>query len=300
MPRQRIADASKSFFFAGPGQEGDFHLAEVVHRDPLAAAWFIQLIMLFSTCGSFIACVVSIAFLCKHWDHCSGCDRPLRWWLLVQVPLQAIQVPVRLVLFATVRSVQRARGDLQDAVRSLTGSSAWHASKTASLILYGWFILGFVWWMHSTRCETCPGITLLTVAVMTLSLARAVVTLVAFMFLFPPLEDHGHDVAEVGSKVEAATPCLVDSLAVVRFPSPPDQESWLDTGEPSCAVCLADFCGGDLLRRLPCRHHFHKSCIDKWLFRNKRCPLCMTAIDELVTATGTSKACQRKGWAMCD
>lgn len=297
--RQNIADATRALFFADAGQEGDDHLVEVVRRDAEAAAWFIQLTMFFSTCGSFIACAVSIAFLSVHWSRCSSCDRPLRWWLLVQALLQAIQVPVRLVMLMTVRSVQRTEGDLQASVKSLTGSPAWCASKTSSLVLYGWFILGFVWWVHSTECEACPGIDVLTGAVMALSAARAAVALVAFSLLFPQL-DLEFDIPEATSKVEAATSRQINALPLVRFPREPDKEVWLDTGEPSCAVCLADFCGGDLLRRLPCRHNFHKGCIDKWLLRNKRCPLCMSAIDELATSPGALKACRRKAWPLCN
>ena len=45
--------------------------------------------------------------------------------------------------------------------------------------------------------------------------------------------------------------------------------------ETSCAVCLSDFERDAVLRRLPCGHCFHRSCIDKWLKRNKVCPLCL-------------------------
>lgn len=42
-----------------------------------------------------------------------------------------------------------------------------------------------------------------------------------------------------------------------------------------CAVCLAAFESQDLVATLPCRHHFHRSCIAKWLSECRRsCPLC--------------------------
>lgn len=296
--QRRITDATKAFFFADAGHEGDDHLVEVVRRDPEAAAWFIKLTMLISTCGGSIACAISAVFLFMYWEQCSNCDRPLRWWLLVQAVLQAIQVPVRLVIFFTVRSVHRAAGDLQTSVRCLTNSRAWYVSKRASLVLYGWFILGFVWWLHASRSERCPGIELLTGAVMALSAARAALALVAFALLFPPCEPE-FEVPEAVSMVEAATHRQINTLSLVRFPSKPS-ESWLDAGDPTCAVCIADFCSGDLLRRLPCRHNFHKGCIDKWLLRNKRCPLCMAAIDVLPTGPEASKACERKGWHSCN
>lgn len=295
--QQRYHDAVRQFFFANEGEEGDDHLIEVVHRDADAAASFIQLTMLFNLFGSFVACAASIAFLSLHWDRCASCDRPLRWWLLVQTFLQAVQIPVRSVIMMTVRSVHKNGGDLQETVRCLTASPAWRASKTASLVLYGWFILGFVWWVHSSKCETCPGIDVLTGAVMVLSVARAAVALMAFALLFPPLE-RDFDAPEE-SKVEGATPSQISALTLVRYNQHSDQ--WQHEVDPSCAVCLGEFCNGEMLRQLPCRHHFHKGCIDKWLCRNKRCPLCMAAIDEeLVVTVEAMKASRRKVWPMCN
>eukprot|EP00730_Choanoeca_flexa_P000152 TRINITY_DN10069_c0_g1_i4.p1 TRINITY_DN10069_c0_g1~~TRINITY_DN10069_c0_g1_i4.p1 ORF type:complete len:453 (+),score=119.88 TRINITY_DN10069_c0_g1_i4:130-1488(+) len=42
----------------------------------------------------------------------------------------------------------------------------------------------------------------------------------------------------------------------------------------SCAVCLEDLIAGDICRRLPCKHLFHKECIDPWLIGHATCPLC--------------------------
>lgn len=305
MMRQRVAAATRAFFFARAGQESDDHLVEVVRRDPEAAAWFIELTTLFSIVGSFLAFMVSMSFLCVYWEQCSSCDRPLRWWLLVQALLQAVQVPVRAVTLLTVFACRGlADGALEASVRSLTGSPAWSTSKAASLVLYGWFILGFVWWVHSTKCESCPGIDILVAGTMALSAARAAVALVAFWLLFPQ-EDQEFDVPEPPCKVEPATSEQIDALPLVDFEHAPERgmtHSWSDgaAGEPSCAVCLTDFSGGELLRRLPCRHDFHKNCIDEWLLRNKRCPLCMCAIDEHATPPCVSKASRRKSWPLCN
>eukprot|EP00927_Polykrikos_kofoidii_P039032 TRINITY_DN33471_c0_g1_i1.p1 TRINITY_DN33471_c0_g1~~TRINITY_DN33471_c0_g1_i1.p1 ORF type:complete len:546 (-),score=75.10 TRINITY_DN33471_c0_g1_i1:120-1553(-) len=45
-----------------------------------------------------------------------------------------------------------------------------------------------------------------------------------------------------------------------------------------CSLCLEPFQNDDLLRVLPCSHHFHKTCIDTWFaarrLRPRPCPLC--------------------------
>ena len=41
-----------------------------------------------------------------------------------------------------------------------------------------------------------------------------------------------------------------------------------------CRVCLRQYINGDLVRYLPCRHHFHRACIDQWLLhRHPTCPV---------------------------
>lgn len=41
-----------------------------------------------------------------------------------------------------------------------------------------------------------------------------------------------------------------------------------------CCICLSAYENGTELRELPCNHHFHCNCIDKWLHMNATCPLC--------------------------
>jgi hypothetical protein len=42
-----------------------------------------------------------------------------------------------------------------------------------------------------------------------------------------------------------------------------------------CTICLEACRGGENLRRLPCKHCFHKQCIDRWLHTKAACPICL-------------------------
>ncbi|KAF8104833.1 hypothetical protein N665_0166s0018 [Sinapis alba] len=44
--------------------------------------------------------------------------------------------------------------------------------------------------------------------------------------------------------------------------------------DAECCICLSAYEDGSELRELPCGHHFHCSCVDKWLCINATCPLC--------------------------
>ncbi|KAJ6419502.1 hypothetical protein OIU84_029579 [Salix udensis] len=53
-----------------------------------------------------------------------------------------------------------------------------------------------------------------------------------------------------------------------------------------CAVCLSEFLEGERMRKLKCKHAFHKDCLDRWLeeYLAATCPLCRTEVlpEELV------------------
>ncbi|KAK4795375.1 hypothetical protein SAY86_013369 [Trapa natans] len=51
-------------------------------------------------------------------------------------------------------------------------------------------------------------------------------------------------------------------------------ERALSQDDAECCICLSVYEDGSELRELPCRHHFHCACIDKWLGINAICPLC--------------------------
>ena len=44
--------------------------------------------------------------------------------------------------------------------------------------------------------------------------------------------------------------------------------------EPHCLVCLCDFQVGEKVSALPCFHCFHTKCIDEWIIRSPKCPIC--------------------------
>ncbi|KAG7263101.1 hypothetical protein CRUP_003637 [Coryphaenoides rupestris] len=52
----------------------------------------------------------------------------------------------------------------------------------------------------------------------------------------------------------------------------------IDSEFDSCAVCIESYKPNDVVRILPCRHLFHKHCIDPWLQDQRTCPMCKTNI----------------------
>eukprot|EP00419_Tripos_fusus_P005196 CAMPEP_0172677160 /NCGR_PEP_ID=MMETSP1074-20121228/14479_1 /TAXON_ID=2916 /ORGANISM="Ceratium fusus, Strain PA161109" /LENGTH=222 /DNA_ID=CAMNT_0013494945 /DNA_START=210 /DNA_END=879 /DNA_ORIENTATION=+ len=146
-------------------------------------------------------------------------------------------------------------------------------SKVVSIVTYGWFILGVVWLLNFANCKSCPGLYRLSLAVIFTAVARLLMTLIVFYHSFPPRRQTGVPPA---SKPRGATQEVIDSMPLVEFTPDLVQKSNL---ESSCAVCLSEFEWGHMLRQLPCGHNFHRMCIDRWLKRNKVCPLCLQDIE---------------------
>ncbi|VBB27776.1 unnamed protein product [Acanthocheilonema viteae] len=65
--------------------------------------------------------------------------------------------------------------------------------------------------------------------------------------------------------------------ALTRIPTRPirigDKELDID-----CPVCIDPYRAGDIIRSLPCRHIFHKTCVDPWLLEHRTCPMCKNDI----------------------
>ncbi|KAL9246750.1 hypothetical protein vseg_020246 [Gypsophila vaccaria] len=51
-------------------------------------------------------------------------------------------------------------------------------------------------------------------------------------------------------------------------------ERRLSAEDAECCICLSAYEDGVELRELPCGHHFHSTCVEKWLYINSTCPLC--------------------------
>ncbi|CAF0866140.1 unnamed protein product [Adineta ricciae] len=41
-----------------------------------------------------------------------------------------------------------------------------------------------------------------------------------------------------------------------------------------CDICLNEYKTHDKVRTIPCLHRFHTRCIDKWLKKSSKCPMC--------------------------
>eukprot|EP00903_Cladosiphon_okamuranus_P015891 g14677.t1 len=84
------------------------------------------------------------------------------------------------------------------------------------------------------------------------------------------------EIATVTATAQAPSPAGDSMKGASASGSGSDSGEW--STDQSCIVCFGDYCRGDLLCRLPCRHVYHAKCIDEWLDRARTpcCPICKT------------------------
>lgn len=257
-------------------------LLDIVRRDPVESVWFLKVVMFFGGVSGLLVSAACGAFLTLFWEPAGLCNRPLRLWILVHSLLQVMQVPVRIVFLARLILTEASNGNVYRCVESVTGSTAWHVSKQVSTATYAWFVLGIVWLLNSDYCPECPGLFRLTVAVIVSAAARLLITLACFYRSFHPSR-FGQPEAQ---KPKGAEKHVINRTTSVLEYSP---DLFEDPTGASCAVCLCEFEYGDSLRQLPCKHFFHEKCVDRWLERNKKCPLCMGDIEVCTQCCSDSK-----------
>eukprot|EP00960_Hanusia_phi_P075782 768466-Hanusia_phi.AAC.3 len=90
--------------------------------------------------------------------------------------------------------------------------------------------------------------------------------------------------ASENDSAPAASSYAIDGL--------PSHEATADEKATPCVICQEDLSG--TLKRMPCSHAFHQSCLEKWLHQHNSCPTCRCEIESCCPRYNTfnrSKIC---------
>jgi hypothetical protein len=77
--------------------------------------------------------------------------------------------------------------------------------------------------------------------------------------------------AAQGSAGRGMTSAALDKLLSHKYDA---NDGVILAEDANCCICLMDYEQDQDIRTLPCKHHYHKECIDKWLTSRCLCPLC--------------------------
>jgi hypothetical protein len=71
-----------------------------------------------------------------------------------------------------------------------------------------------------------------------------------------------------------------------------------DEEKRNCPICVDEFSDNVLIKRLPCKHFFHKACITPWLKLHNTCPFCRREFqtDDKIYEKIRKKKARENGW----
>ncbi|OZJ06070.1 hypothetical protein BZG36_01067 [Bifiguratus adelaidae] len=268
-----------------------------------------QAVLAFTILFSLIQMVATVTILAtSDAQMCDG-GNTLVLFLSLYVIRVGIVTPIRVYQYLHPQNRRRRNGDSDYEHPPLSQVAGWIDRAKSILDLFStiWFILGNYLLLTSMSCQhNQPGLFYLTltwivcgyiVVAIPIFLCGTVIFCLPCLLVAMRSLGFSDIVPNAG-----ASPADIKAIPLVRF-HPMEHSDDLDMGpsmvqknrhpEPSapapkhgpseyrlpaqdavCAICICDYEQGDLLRLLPCRHHFHQSCVDEWMSLNRACPLC--------------------------
>ena len=204
----------------------------------------------------------------------TGVSGVLFVWLLLQLLLNVLMLPVRVTIHYYCFGTSRAR-DVEAAMlqlEQLTSSDVWIIDRAMGwaceiialggmLPIEAFLLLG---------AENDPLRPIMTALASTNLIRWFSRWCIAFTFCL------SNNDPLVIADVRARGLCRVHITKLPTFLY--SEES--DVNNPECSICLSRFERGEMLTPLPCdqRHSFHAVCIREWLQRQNSCPLCQKVI----------------------
>jgi len=221
-------------------------------------------------------------------DWNTTCSKHIKIWIVVQICVQILLLMVNVTIVGRIPPTDIPQNVQEFILRRM--KNLFRINKVLLALCLIWFIVGYALVTIADDCNEdkpflfrmCRGVIVLQFVL----LGVLTVGISAYYFLrisnvnlvmpnFAPAFDDVEPSLEAASS-RGATQAQINTLEVKKFTS-----DMISKDDASCAICLSTYEDGEEIRFLPCQktHHFHKRCVDQWLFRNKSCPMCKREID---------------------
>eukprot|EP00455_Lapot_gusevi_P012065 TRINITY_DN15659_c0_g1_i1.p1 TRINITY_DN15659_c0_g1~~TRINITY_DN15659_c0_g1_i1.p1 ORF type:complete len:261 (-),score=45.00 TRINITY_DN15659_c0_g1_i1:60-842(-) len=196
------------------------------------------------------------------------CDKPLQMWVLIFSGRHLINLPCYLIPY--YYGIEHAHANK---LRAL--------SKLCSYFTLAWFILGQAYVFNTDNCSSMAHtlyVYVVGLVVLTYVMALLPVMVIVMVCVCLPC------VLLLSTyliKPEPSQQEKIDQLPVIKFStSGVDVSGASNQTNESCSICVSDYQPNEELRVLPCRHLFHKDCVDPWLATQSTCPYCRYEINK--------------------
>ncbi|GAM25933.1 hypothetical protein SAMD00019534_091080 [Acytostelium subglobosum LB1] len=219
--------------------------------------------------------IVLFVALVTDWKH--ACDHPLKQWSSVQIVIQSLIIVNFIFLFVNLPSQDDNGNPPPSLLRKQFIFNTVH--RMLSCFYITWFLVGIIWTFKARSSDKCPSSSpylfwvTYSVIITQIILASGAIMFCCCSCMFS-LMRLGAGVEMAPPESRGATDAMIRKLTIKKF-----HTGLLEKDDCSCAICLCEYDEDDKIRILPCRHHFHLDCVDRWLVINKSCPFCKRDID---------------------
>lgn len=183
----------------------------------------------------------------------SNCKAPLKLFLIVYTILVMIQASLFFLKNKEYFRVERIP-DIQE------NNEVGLFNNFVDAFTLFWYLTGFHW---TQECKTCkitdPWLYYTSVVWIYYGMLIIVSPLLAIVLLILLIT------------------YIRPKLPVIEY----NQGGDIPKHDANCTICLNDYDENDKIKVLPCKHHFHRECIDEWFNVDDICPLCKKPINLL-------------------
>lgn len=183
----------------------------------------------------------------------STCKAPLKIFLIVYTILVVIQASLFFIKNKEYFHVERIP-DIQE------NNEIGLFNNFVDAFTLFWYLTGFHW---TQECKTCkitdPWLYYTSVTWIYYGMIIIVSPLIAIVLLILLIT------------------YIRPKLPVITYKKSGD----IPKNDANCTICLNDYDENDQIKLLPCKHHFHKECIDDWFNVDDICPLCKKPVNLL-------------------
>lgn len=224
------------------------------------------------------------------------CDQPLAEWLIVAVIILPVQVCC-VIVYRKLRAMRPPRSRRRRRNPPTIPRYVWLLGAVLRLWLLLvnplFLFLGYYYLSAARFTGLCDADLMDAASEFMVFEACVVIASAIIVYCFAPVVLAAHANGRVAQRrqsrqgtaqpvrrVRTAQPGAIDRIETVPYSAELFSETGGDQEPPECCICQMEFDEDNPIKRTPCKHYFHESCLADWIGNySKTCPLCRLDLD---------------------
>jgi len=217
---------------------------------------------------------VLVCYIPSNFYYCLACDSLMTIWLLVLSTINTMVLVPKMLLLRKLYKIEENQ-DIYLANFTLWTffrSKVYKFNSVMSRYIFCTYLVGgfLIWWTKITHC-------LQFFCLLVFLLASFAIRVIASFLKFSSSFNNPQNAEELFDLFNGISTEEIDSLRVIAY------EEYVDKfarHELTCPICYDEYEKPVEMRIMECPgdHAFHKKCIDKWLMKSDKCPMCNLSV----------------------